>query len=25
MNQNFAFVPNGEHTEQKITCDHILN
>lgn len=25
VNPNFAFMPTGEHTEQKITCDHILN
>jgi len=25
VNPNFAFMPTGEHTEQKIICDHILN
>ena len=25
VNLNFAFLPTGEHTEQKVTCDHILN
>jgi hypothetical protein len=25
VNPNFAFMPTGKHTEQKITCDHILN
>jgi hypothetical protein len=25
VNPNFAYLPTGEHTEQKITCAHILN
>jgi hypothetical protein len=25
VNPSFAFMPTGEHTEQKITCVHIIN
>jgi hypothetical protein len=25
VNPNFAFMPTGEHTQQKITCVHIIN